>query len=958
MANSKNKVGTQDLSSIKRDGSYIIAKGVRVHNLKNIDIAIPKNQFVVISGVSGSGKSSLAFDTIYAEGQRRYIESVSSYARQFLEVMDKPDVDSIDFLSPAVSIEQKSVSRNPRSNVGTITEILDYMRLLFARVGDVYCPNCGKKNESYTVQQIVDIILAHEQGTKLEILSPIVRGRKGEQRKLFETLNKEGFIRVYIDGELFRLSDDEINIDKNSKHDISVVVDRIVVKDDIRRRVTDSVEVALKRSGGLIQVKIGEQNYLYSENYSCVDCDISIEEIEPRTFSFNSPYGACPDCKGLGEYEEFDVDLIAPDPTKSIREGAIRVWEKQDNYHFYSLMNAISTQFNVDLNTPWGKLSKASKDVMLYGIGGKKVTITIPTDNGTIDVERQFEGAVGTLNEMLSSNSYNTIQNAKSYMRHHVCNTCGGSGLRKEALSVRVDKYNIFELTLMSIEELSSVMGAMKIDGAKGIVASKIIQEIMGRLTFLNDVGLGYISLARKADTLSGGESQRIRLATQIGSGLTGIVYVLDEPSIGLHQRDNDKLIATLQNLKNIGNSVLVVEHDEDMLMQADYVIDIGPGAGRLGGEVIFAGTPDELLKSETSLTGQYMSGKLRIATPIKRRQINKDKMLSLKNINEHNIKDVSVDIPLGLFVCVTGVSGSGKSTLIMDVLYSRVSEQLYRTSLQHANPEGKGFRIEGLEHIDKVINIDQTPIGRTPRSNPATYTGVFTDIRDIFAETTESKRRGYKTGRFSFNAKGGRCEKCSGDGYVKIEMHFMPDLYVKCDECHGLKYNRDTLEIKFNGKNIAEVLDMTVNQAVDFFENISKIQQKLLVLQEIGMGYIKLGQPATTLSGGEAQRIKLAKELMKRDTGDTLYIFDEPTTGLHFDDINKLIVVFQRLVDAGNSLIIIEHNLDVIKCADYIIDMGPDGGVHGGQVVFTGTPEELMKSDKSYLRSYLKTKI
>lgn len=930
----------------------IIIRGARQHNLKNIDLDIPKNSLVVITGVSGSGKSTLAFDTLYAEGQRRYVESLSSYARQFLELMEKPDVDLIEYLSPAISIEQKSISKNPRSTVGTITEIYDYMRLLFARVGDVFCPVCNKKIQSFTVQKIVDNVLALGDGAKIEILAPVVRGKKGEFKKYFKDMLKNGFVRAYLDGQSVRLEDD-IEIDKNVKHDVSISVDRLILKDDIARRLTDSIEIALRYADGLVEILCNGEKTLYSEKFACIDCGISIAEVEPRIFSFNNPFGACPQCEGIGERSVFDEDAVIPDKTKSIREGAVKVWEQYDNFHFYNILNALSAKYNIDLNAPWNKLPQKHKDIILHGVEEPLELFTFKGEK-KVFYEKQFNGVFGELQQMLSSGIISEIETAKKYMTFQPCEMCGGTRLKKESLSVKINGLNIAEVSKFNIKQAVDFFSNLEFSGFKKEVADKIIKEILRRLHFLNDVGIDYITMDRKASTLSGGEAQRIRLATQIGSGLTGVLYVLDEPSIGLHQRDNDMLIATLKNLRDIGNSVIVVEHDEDTIMQCDQIIDMGVGAGRKGGEVVFQGSPSELLKSEKSLTGAYLSGRLNIEVPKTRLKVDKNKVISIKGAKEHNLKNINVDIPLGLMTCVTGVSGSGKSTLILNILYPELMRQLYGSTYK----AGEHKSVTGVNHIDKVIDIDQSPIGRTPRSNPVTYTDIFKDIRELFAVTPEAKKRGYNAGRFSFNKKGGRCETCQGEGYIEIEMHFLPDMFVKCDACNGSRYNRDTLDITYKGKNIAECLDMTVNQSVEFFDNIPKLKSKLEVLRDVGLGYIKLGQPATTLSGGEAQRVKLAKELMKRSTGKTLYLFDEPTTGLHFDDINKLIKIFQRLRDNGNSIVIIEHNLDVIKCADYIIDLGPEGGDGGGQVVFAGTPEDCVKCEKSYTGKYLKTKL
>jgi excinuclease ABC subunit A len=930
----------------------IIIKGARQHNLKNIDLEIPKNKLVVITGVSGSGKSTLAFDTLYAEGQRRYVESLSAYARQFLELMEKPDVDSIDYLSPAISIEQKSISKNPRSTVGTITEIYDYMRLLFARVGDVHCPCCGKKVESCSVQQIVDFIVSHEEEARIEIYSPIVRGKKGEYKKVFEKLLKDGFVRVMVDGEQKRL-EDEIELDKKIKHSISVSIDRLKLKDGAQRRLTDSVETALKLSEGLVEIDVNGTVSLFSEKFACADCGISIDEIEPRSFSFNNPFGACPECEGLGEKSIFDMAAIVPDPSLSVREGALKPWEQFDNFHHYNTLVALSQQFGIDMNKPFKNLTETEQEIML---NGSPTPLKLETFKGEkkVQYEKQFSGVIGWLKEKLYSDNATDRDTAKKYMSSMDCPECKGARLKPTSLAVTVGGKNIYEVSEFNIANALSYFEGLNFIGFKKEVADKITTEIKRRLSFLKDVGLEYITIARKSGTLSGGEAQRIRLATQIGSGLTGVLYVLDEPSIGLHQRDNDMLIATLKNLRDIGNSVLVVEHDEDTIAASDYVIDMGPGAGFHGGHVVFSGRPEEIGYCTESLTGAYLSGVKEIEVP-KRKKYDKKRTLSLKGASEHNLKNVDLEIPLGLMVCVTGVSGSGKSTLIMDTLYPALMKRLHGTAMRG----GIFQELKGAEEIDKVIDIDQSPIGRTPRSNPSTYTGVLTDIRDLFAQTPDAKKRGYKAGRFSFNVRYGRCETCQGEGYIKIEMHFLPDMYVKCDACGGKRYNRDTLDIRYKEKNIAEVLEMTVNQGYEFFENVPKLRSKLEVLVNVGLGYIKLGQPATTLSGGEAQRVKLAKELMKRPTGKTMYIFDEPTTGLHFEDIRKLVTIFKALTDSGNTVIIIEHNLDVIKCADHIIDLGPEGGDGGGQIIFQGTPEKCAENaDYSYTGRYLKRKL
>ena len=930
---------------------FIIVKGARQHNLKNINLDIPKNKLVVITGVSGSGKSTLAFDTLYAEGQRRYVESLSAYARQFLEMMEKPDVDSIEFLSPAISIEQKSISRNPRSTVGTINEIYDYMRLLYARAGDVHCPSCGKHVVSHSVQNIVDAIMKSGEGAKVEIMSPVIRGKKGEHKKLMEKLLKEGFVRAVVDGQTVRL-EDEIDLDKNVKHSISVVVDRLKPKEDIMRRVTDSVETALKLSDGLIEVKTDGEIKLYSEKFACPECDIAIEEIEPRSFSFNNPFGACAECEGLGEKQSFDINAVVPDGRISVRDGAIRPWEQFDNFHHYNTLVALSEQFEIDMNKPFSELTDRQKNIILNGADEPLKMYTFKGEK-KIFYDKKFTGVYGFLKDKLYMGSQTDKDFARRFMSSSPCPSCEGARLKPTSLAVKVGGLNIFEASDKNIGACLEFFKNVEFKGFKKEVAAKIIAEIVRRLQFLKDVGLDYITLSRRASTLSGGEAQRIRLATQIGSGLTGVLYVLDEPSIGLHQRDNDMLIAALKNLRDIGNSVLVVEHDEDTINHSDHIIDMGPGAGRKGGEVVFSGRPEELGKCRESLTGKYLSGELQIERPEKSIRPG-DRLVNLTGAREHNLKNVDVTLPLGLMTCVTGVSGSGKSTLIMDTMMPALKRKLASVNQR----PGEFDDITGYEHIDKVIDIDQSPIGRTPRSNPSTYTGVLTDIRELYAMTPDAKKRGYKMGRFSFNAKQGRCQTCSGDGYIKIEMHFLPDMYVKCDECGGKRYNRDTLEIKYKDKNISDILSMTVNQALEFFENIPKLNKKLSVLKDVGLGYIKLGQPATTLSGGEAQRVKLAKELMKRSTGKTLYFFDEPTTGLHFDDINKLVKIFRALVDGGNSVVVIEHNLDVIKCADHIIDMGPEGGERGGYVVYSGDVKGCAECADSYTGRYLKTKL
>jgi len=932
----------------------IVIKGAKEHNLKNINLKIPRDKLVVITGLSGSGKSSLAFDTLYAEGQRRYVESLSSYARQFLGLMEKPDVELIEGLSPAISIDQKTTSKNPRSTVGTVTEIYDYIRLLYARIGVPYCPKCGKKIEKQSLDQIVDSIMELEEGTKIQILSPVIRGKKGEYKKLIEGLAKEGFVRVRVDGEPYELTDD-IEIDRNKKHNIDVIVDRLIVREDIRARLTESVEVALKHANNLVlleAVGIGEK--LYSSNYSCPDCDISIEELTPRMFSFNNPFGACPDCMGIGYLMKMDEDLIIPDKTKTLYDGVkafgastMKKSETMAKMYFES----IAKHYGVDIKKPINKLPKEFLEKILYGTGDEKIDFEHTSSAGTRKFTAPFEGVIPTLERRHSETKSQGMRTFyEFYMSNSHCDTCNGARLKKESLSVKVGDKNINELTSMPINKIKEYINNLKLTRKEEIISEQITKELNQRLQFLMDVGLEYLTLARSAGTLSGGEAQRIRLATQIGSGLTGVLYILDEPSIGLHQRDNDKLITTLKKLRDLGNTLIVVEHDEDTMYAADQIIDIGPGAGIHGGKVIAQGTAEEVKKVEGSITGDYLSGRKRIAIPEKRRKSN-GKSIEIIEAEENNLKNINVKIPLGVFNCVTGVSGSGKSTLVNEVLYKTVAKELNRAS----EKPGKCKTIKGLNNIDKIINIDQSPIGRTPRSNPATYTGVFDMIRDIFAGTNEAKMRGYDKGRFSFNVAGGRCESCSGDGILKIEMHFLPDVYVPCEVCKGKRYNRETLEVKYKGKTISDVLDMTVEEALEFFANIPKIKQKMQTLYDVGLGYIKIGQPSTTLSGGEAQRVKLATELSKRPTGKTLYILDEPTTGLHIADVHKLVDILQRLVDTGNTILVIEHNLDLIKTADYIIDLGPEGGEKGGEIVAVGTPEQIVKNEKSYTGQFLK---
>ena len=936
---------------------YIKIRGARENNLKNISLDIPRDEFVVITGLSGSGKSSLAFDTIYAEGQRRYMESLSSYARMFLGQMEKPKVESIEGLSPAISIDQKSTNRNPRSTVGTVTEIYDYFRLLYARVGIPHCPKCGKEIKRQTVDQMADEIMKLPERTKIQLLAPVVRGRKGEHVKLFEQARKSGYVRVIVDGNQYELSE-EIKLEKNKKHDIEIVVDRLVVKEGIEKRLTDSIENILKLSDGLLVVDVvGGDRLQFSQSFSCPDCGISIEELEPRTFSFNNPFGACPECHGIGIKMEFDVDLMIPDKSLSIMEGAITVtgWQScNDTSSFtYGVLSALSKEYNFDLNTPFKEYSDEVKDIIINGTRGKKVKVYYKSQRGQGEYEVAFEGLIDNVKKRYRETSSDTMkQQYESYMRTTPCKECKGKRLRKEALAVTVGEKNIATLTEMSIVNLKNFIDNLELTPTAMKIGGMIMKEIKSRVGFLVNVGLEYLTLARATSTLSGGEAQRIRLATQIGSGLVGVVYILDEPSIGLHQRDNDKLLLALKNLKELGNTLIVVEHDEDTMFAADDIIDIGPGAGAHGGEVIAQGTAQEIMKVEKSITGAYLSGRLKIEVP----DIRKEPMgfITVKGARQNNLKGIDVDFPLGVMTCVTGVSGSGKSSLVNEILYKSLANKLNRAMCI----PGEHDDITGVEQLDKVINIDQSPIGRTPRSNPATYTGVFDLIRELFAQTQDAKARGYKKGRFSFNAKGGRCEACSGDGIIKIEMNFLPDVYVPCEVCSGKRYNRETLEVKYKGKSIYDILEMTVEEAVTFFENIPSIKRKIETLNDVGLSYIKLGQPSTTLSGGEAQRIKLATELSKRSTGKTIYILDEPTTGLHFDDVHKLIDILRKLTESGNTVVVIEHNLDVIKCADYIIDIGPEGGEKGGTVVATGTPEQIAKNPKSYTGKYVAMKL
>ena len=933
----------------------IIIKGAKEHNLKNINLEIPRDKLVVVTGLSGSGKSSLAFDTLYAEGQRRYVESLSSYARQFLGLMEKPDVESIEGLSPAISIDQKTTSKNPRSTVGTVTEIYDYIRLLYARIGVPYCPICGKKIEKQSIDQIVDNIMKLEEGTKIQILAPVVRARKGEYTKLLQDLLKEGFVRAKIDGEVVELSDD-IQIDRKKKHNIDLIVDRLVVKPEIRSRLTESVEIALKHANNIVTVDIpGKGETLYSQNYACPDCGFSFPELTPRMFSFNNPQGACPECTGIGYLMKMDEDLIIPDKNKTLYDGVkafgsntIKKGETMAKMYF----ETIGKHYGVDIKVPIKKLPREFLDKILYGTGDECIDFEHESPFGVRKFSAPFEGVIPTLERRHNeTKSQGMREFYEMYMSESECHVCHGARLRKEILSIKVGDKNINELTDMPINKIRDYLNSLTLTNQERLIGEQIFKEIDKRLNFLIDVGLEYLTLSRSAGTLSGGESQRIRLATQIGSGLTGVLYILDEPSIGLHQRDNDKLLATLKKLRDLGNTLLVVEHDEDTMYAADQIIDIGPGAGVHGGNVMAQGTAEEIKLVEDSITGQYLSGRKRIPVPKKRRKTVKGKAIEVKGAVEHNLKNISVKFPLGVFNCVTGVSGSGKSTLVNEILYKTIAKEL-----NGANEKpGKCKEVSGLNNIDKIINIDQSPIGRTPRSNPATYTGVFDTIRDIFANTNEAKLRGYQKGRFSFNVQGGRCEACNGDGLIKIEMHFLPDIYVPCEVCKGKRYNHETLEVKYKGKTIADVLNMTVEEALEFFSNIPKIKQKMQTLYDVGLGYIKLGQPSTTLSGGEAQRVKLATELSKRATGKTLYILDEPTTGLHIADVHRLVDILQRLVDTGNTIIVIEHNLDLIKTADYIIDLGPEGGDGGGEVVAVGTPEQICKNDRSYTGKFLK---
>ncbi|ACB85603.1 excinuclease ABC subunit UvrA [Natranaerobius thermophilus] len=930
----------------------LVIKGAREHNLKNVDLEIPRNKFVVMTGLSGSGKSSLAFDTIYAEGQRRYVESLSAYARQFLGQMDKPDVDYLEGLSPAISIDQKTTSQNPRSTVGTVTEIYDYLRLLYARVGRPHCPNCHKPITQQTVDQMVDQIITLPEGTKFQILAPIVRGRKGQHEKVLEDARKSGYVRARIDGDIKLLSE-EINLEKNKQHTIEIVIDRLKMKSGIQNRLADSLESALSIADGLVNIHVldEERELLFSQKYACIECGFSFPELAPRMFSFNSPYGACTHCDGLGEKREFDIDLIVPDKSMSINEGAILPWSKNKDGYFFNLLTAVCQSFGIDMDTPFEELSKEEQNLLLYGSGDEKFSFSFRTGRGRwYEGSRVFEGIIPNLSRHYkSTNSDRFREEIESYMASIPCSHCNGKRLRSESLAVKVGDMNIGQVTEMTVKEALDFFTNIELTDKEWKIARLILKEINERLKFLKDVGLEYLTLERSAGTLSGGEAQRIRLATQIGSSLTGVLYILDEPSIGLHQRDNERLIRTLENLRDIGNTLIVVEHDETTIRRADHLVDIGPGAGRDGGHVVAQGTIDDICDQKDSITGKFLQGEEVIPTPQKRRSSN-GKSIDIKGAAAHNLDNVDVEIPMGILNCVTGVSGSGKSTLIHEVLYKGLAAKLHKARKK----PGYFKEIKGIENLDKVIEIDQSPIGRTPRSNPATYTGVFDHIREIFSETPEARMRGYKPGRFSFNVRGGRCEACKGDGIIKIEMHFLPDVYVPCEVCQGKRYNRETLEVRYKGKTIADVLDMDVNTALEFFASIPKIRRKLQTVADVGLGYIKLGQPATTLSGGEAQRVKLASELSRRSNGRTLYILDEPTTGLHMADVKKLLGVLQRLVNNGDTVIVIEHDLDVIKTADHIIDLGPEGGSEGGRIIAQGTPEEVSQNEKSYTGQFL----
>lgn len=935
----------------------IVIRGAKEHNLKNINLKIPRDKFVVFTGVSGSGKSSLAFDTIYAEGQRRYVESLSSYARQFLGQMEKPDVEYIEGLSPAISIDQKTTSHNPRSTVGTVTEIYDYLRLLFARIGVPHCPKCGKEIKKQTIDQIADQIMSLPQRSKLQLLAPVVRARKGQHTKLLEDAKKSGYVRVRIDGMLYELSE-EIELEKNKKHNIEIVVDRLIVKEDMQKRLTESLETVSALSGGIIvvDVNMGEQELIFSQNFSCPDCGINISEIEPRLFSFNNPAGACPVCTGLGRQMKFDIDLIVPNQELSILQGAIAAPGYQSmgsNKESMSrvLFDALAEKYHFSLDTPFKDLSEQVKEILFYGTKGEKVNITYTNFRGTGTYEYSFDGIINNLQKRYEETSEAMRVEYEEYMTNITCPSCKGKRLRPEVLAVTVGNKNISEVTEMPVNDIQQFFKELVLTEKQSKIAKQVLKEINARIQFLIDVGLEYLTLSRPAGTLSGGEAQRIRLATQIGSGLVGVVYILDEPSIGLHQRDNDKLLSTLKHLRDIGNSLIVVEHDEDTMLSSDFIVDVGPGAGKAGGEIVFAGNVQDLIQCQNSITGDYISGRKKIEIPSQRKEIQKDAVLKIIGATQNNLKNIDVAIPLGLFTCVTGVSGSGKSSLVNEILYKRLARDLNRARVR----AGEHKDILGIEKLDKVINIDQSPIGRTPRSNPATYTGLFDMIRELFAQTTEAKMRGYQKGRFSFNVKGGRCEACAGDGILKIEMHFLPDVYVPCDVCHGKRYNRETLEVHYKGKTISDVLDMTVEEALVFFENIPKIKNKLQTLYDVGLSYVQLGQSSTTLSGGEAQRVKLATELSRKSTGKTMYILDEPTTGLHTADVHKLVKIIQRLTEGGNTVVVIEHNLDVIKTADYIIDLGPEGGNQGGTIIASGTPEQICNIENSYTGNYLK---
>lgn len=939
---------------MKDNKKYIHIKGANEHNLKNIDIDIPRDEFTVVTGLSGSGKSSLAFDTIYAEGQRRYMESLSSYARQFLGQMEKPQVESIEGLPPAISIDQKSTNKNPRSTVGTVTEIYDYMRLLYARAGIPHCPKCGREIKKQTVDEMVDRILMLEERTKFQILAPVVRGKKGRHEKVFESAKKSGYLRVRVDGNMYELTE-EIKLEKNIKHSIEIIIDRLSIREGIEKRLTDSVENALKLGNGLMIVDvIGGEEMTFSQNFACPDCGISIDEVQPRSFSFNNPFGACPDCYGLGYKMEFDEDLIIPDKSLSINQGAIVVlgWQSANDGKSFSnaILQALALKYNFSLDTPFEDYPKEIHDILIYGTNGEKVAVRYKGQRGIGVYDIAFEGLIKNVERRYRETSAeSTKAEYETYMRFTPCATCHGQRLKKESLAVTIGDKNIYEMTEMSVRDLRQYLDELQLTETQLKIGKEILKEIKGRLQFLVDVGLDYLSLSRATGTLSGGEAQRIRLATQIGSGLVGVAYIMDEPSIGLHQNDNDKLLATLKHLRDLGNTLIVVEHDEDTMRAADYVVDIGPGAGEHGGQVIATGTAEDIMKNPNSITGKYLSGEIKIPVPKTRRK--PKGFLKVVGAKENNLKNIDVKLPIGVLTCVTGVSGSGKSSLVNEILYKSLARKLNRAR----TIPGKCKKIEGMEQLDKVINIDQSPIGRTPRSNPATYTGMFDMIRDLFAATTDAKERGYKKGRFSFNVKGGRCEACSGDGILKVEMHFLPDVYVPCEVCGGKRYNRETLEVHYKGKTIYDVLEMTVEEALDFFKNVPRILNKVQTLYDVGLGYLKLGQPSTTLSGGEAQRIKLATELSKRSTGKTIYVLDEPTTGLHFADVHKLVEILHRLTDEGNTVVVIEHNLDVIKVADYIIDMGPDGGDRGGTVVVAGTPEQVAEHPTSYTGKYVK---